>query len=203
MICATTGHRLRDAEYQILDAFTLHCLSQRQVSLMYIGMALGWDMAMAEACDILNVPFVACVPFIGQDKLWCVEDRERYRYVLGRARDIVVICQNVADVRQAYHIRNSWMVKPKTWELPPDRQFKDPAMVELPYRAGISPEGVLIPLGSVHAERFPAPTHLLAFWNGELGGGTGSTVKKGEAAGLVIENTWSEYANLVGNNAHG
>lgn len=76
--------------------------------LVVTGMATGWDMAVAAAAMMLNVPYRAYVPFLGQEKLWSVSDKSMYHQLLEEAEDVRVFSpvQNNA----AYHQRDQAMV---------------------------------------------------------------------------------------------
>lgn len=72
------------------------------------GMATGWDMAVAAAAMMLNIPFDAYVPFEGQDRNWSEADRTMYRSLLDEARDVHVI--SPTERRAAYFERDCRMV---------------------------------------------------------------------------------------------
>lgn len=72
------------------------------------GMALGWDTAVATACRDLGVPFIAALPFRGQDAYWTAEERRDYRLLLDAAREIVVIGK--AKLNRFYLLRDYWIV---------------------------------------------------------------------------------------------
>lgn len=59
--------------------------------LVISGMALGFDMWLAEACIKLSIPFDAYVPFEGQDSVWPMFSRTRYKSILYEARRTVVV----------------------------------------------------------------------------------------------------------------
>lgn len=56
------------------------------------GMAQGWDMAIAQACVELKVPFQAAVPFAGQEKKWPKKTQEYYQQLLDAAAGVKVVC---------------------------------------------------------------------------------------------------------------
>ena len=76
---------------------------------MISGMAIGWDVAVAEACVLCGVPFVAAVPFEGQELRWPEASQARYLYLLRRAEHIHVVSLNGYS-NAAFHARNRWMV---------------------------------------------------------------------------------------------
>ena len=56
------------------------------------GMALGFDQDAAAVCISLGVPFIAVVPFVGQDATWPFSSRKVYRDLLDHAQSEVVVC---------------------------------------------------------------------------------------------------------------
>jgi uncharacterized phage-like protein YoqJ len=130
MIYAVTGHRLPklggyhpDARRRVLG-FALEVIetlrqSEQPPDLIITGMALGWDMAVAKAAFIKGVPYVAAVPFWGQEKRWTVSDRLRYQVMLDHASEVVVVdgsrsagMQDLdsAQIVARMYARNAYMV---------------------------------------------------------------------------------------------
>lgn len=108
MIVAGTGHRKIDIpEPALVDGATAQ-LRLLKPSLVITGMALGWDVALAEASDRLGVPYIAAVPFPSQAVAWPDQDRRRYETILNRAEEVFVI-SDFMSIR-AYEIRNRWMI---------------------------------------------------------------------------------------------
>ena len=54
-----------------------------------VGMALGWDMAVARACLSLRVPYTAYIPFEGQERLWSAGYQNEYRDLLKGAKKVI------------------------------------------------------------------------------------------------------------------
>lgn len=118
MIIAGTGHRpdklggylptidswLR--AHLINELYAYHPKVEKVIS----GMALGFDMALAEAALGLNLPLSAYVPFIGQENLWPSSSITRYRDILNKADEVVVVCPGDFAVWKL-HERNRRMVK--------------------------------------------------------------------------------------------
>lgn len=82
-----------------------------------VGMAQGWDMAVAQACEVLGVPFIAAVPFPGQESVWPdPEVRALYQSLLGAAERVVYIhtvqvsYARMGEVAKLLQLRNQWMV---------------------------------------------------------------------------------------------
>ncbi len=72
-------------------------------------MALGWDQAVALAAFTLNIPFVAAIPFNGQESRWTKAQIEYYRGLLSLASERYVVSMGEYSVGKL-HIRNEWMV---------------------------------------------------------------------------------------------
>lgn len=73
------------------------------------GMALGFDTWAAETCIQLGVPFIAAIPFEGQQRMWSPEQQLHYKELLSRAEDKIIVCPGGYEPRKM-QIRNVWMV---------------------------------------------------------------------------------------------
>jgi len=73
------------------------------------GMAIGVDQDFAEVCIELRIPFVAAVPFEGQERTWPIESQEDYRALLAKAHEVVVVSDGPYE-RWKLHARNEWVV---------------------------------------------------------------------------------------------
>jgi uncharacterized phage-like protein YoqJ len=83
-------------------------LEQERPVKVISGMALGWDLAVAEAAVYLDIPFIAAVPFPCQDAKWNPEDALRYRHLLNKAQFMYVHAQTYS-LRHLFE-RNHWIV---------------------------------------------------------------------------------------------
>lgn len=112
---AVTGHRppklggFGPATKARLTGFAYHCLQAYDPDLVYTGMALGWDQAVAVACHQLDIPFVACVPFAGQEAMWQMADQKEYRRLLTKAEKIHIVSKGGYHSKKMMD-RNRWMV---------------------------------------------------------------------------------------------
>jgi uncharacterized phage-like protein YoqJ len=79
------------------------------------GVALGIDQDFCGICVEMGVPFVAFVPFVGQDSRWPAASREVYRKVLDAAAGIRIISPSPANgdeaARKALLDRNEAMAE--------------------------------------------------------------------------------------------
>lgn len=78
------------------------------------GMALGFDQDLAEIAIELSIPFIAAVPFEGQEGRWPWRDVVHYRRLLMQAEQIAVISLPPTSKRDAthkLHLRNQWLLE--------------------------------------------------------------------------------------------
>ncbi len=114
-IWAGTGHRPEKlggyAEYvnERLVLCALKAFETNKPKKVISGMALGWDQALASACVADGIPFIAAVPFEGQEKLWPKPVMRKYRSLLALAEKVVIVSPGpYAAYKMA--VRNRWMV---------------------------------------------------------------------------------------------
>lgn len=106
-MCRLGGYNAQSREY--LYTFAKETIQDIKPSKVVLGMALGWDQAVATACVELGIPFVAAVPFSGQDQVWPSASRREYRELLSRASECINVCGgNFA--RWKFTRRNEWIV---------------------------------------------------------------------------------------------
>lgn len=55
------------------------------------GMALGVDQDFAYVCLEIGVPFLAAIPFVGQESRWPEASQQFYRDLMARAYHVVVV----------------------------------------------------------------------------------------------------------------
>ncbi len=102
---AVTGHRPTKlfkvepysvANYNKLVAFAKEVLANADPTKVTIlsGMALGWDMAVAEACVDKGIPFVAYVPCRDQHKIWKSQYfQAKYLEILTYAKEVKILSE--------------------------------------------------------------------------------------------------------------
>lgn len=114
-IIAATGHRPTKlggygrATEARLAAFAEDYLTRVQPGMTVSGMALGWDMAFAQASAELGIPFIAAVPFEGQEAKWPAESQRFYRNLLLAARRVYIVSPGGYEPSKM-QVRNEWMV---------------------------------------------------------------------------------------------
>jgi uncharacterized phage-like protein YoqJ len=74
-------------------------LSEHRPDEVVSGMALGWDMALAEAVLELGLPLSAAVPFVGQESKWPAPSQKRYRDILARATRVEIVSSGLYSPR--------------------------------------------------------------------------------------------------------
>jgi len=57
------------------------------------GMSTGYDMWAAFICIELGLPFVATVPFVGQEKIWPKESQDIYYKLLHKACRVEIVSE--------------------------------------------------------------------------------------------------------------
>lgn len=107
-IYAGTGHRPNKLKYgysekgfHLLVSFAEQWLTLRSdvdylsnpsdTTTVISGMALGWDMALAQAAVNTGVPFRAYIPFIGQESVWPEASQKLYHSLLGKAEVVKTV----------------------------------------------------------------------------------------------------------------
>ncbi len=73
------------------------------------GMALGVDQWAANIAVKLNIPFIAAVPFLGQEGKWPNESQKIYKKLMELAGEVVVVSEG-GFAANKMQIRNKWMV---------------------------------------------------------------------------------------------
>lgn len=101
MIIAFSGHRSDKIGGWILpNPIYISVCQQTEVLLKKInpdkcisGMALGYDQYSANVCIKLSIPFIAAVPFLGQEKMWPEKSKRIYYKLLEKAESIIIVSE--------------------------------------------------------------------------------------------------------------
>ncbi len=117
MIVAFTGHRpdklggydLPNPTYISVCQKIEAALKELKPEKVISGMALGIDQWAAHIATKLGIPFIAAVPFIGQDGKWPTQSRKIYKILLAKASETVVVSEGAYSAAKL-QIRNEWMV---------------------------------------------------------------------------------------------
>jgi uncharacterized phage-like protein YoqJ len=117
MIVAFTGHRsgpklggyeVPNPTYEQVCQETEALLKELKPTECISGMAIGFDQWAAMVCVKLGIPFLASIPFIGQEKRWPKQSQDQYRFLLSKAAKQVVVCDKFSIA--AFQRRNEHMV---------------------------------------------------------------------------------------------
>jgi uncharacterized phage-like protein YoqJ len=117
MIVSFTGHRPdKLGGYKLPNPTYLHVCRQIDKTLQEIkpekiisGMALGVDQWAANIAIKLGIPFIAAVPFIGQEKAWPLPSQKIFNKLIERAAEVVIVSEGGYSAAKM-QIRNEWMV---------------------------------------------------------------------------------------------
>jgi uncharacterized phage-like protein YoqJ len=120
-VVAFTGHRPnklpnKETGYKLPNPTYIHVCQQIEKTLLELkpekiitGMALGIDQWAASVAIKLNIPFLAAIPFEGQEKAWPFSSQKTYFRLLSKAADKVISCPGEYAAYKM-QIRNEWMV---------------------------------------------------------------------------------------------
>jgi uncharacterized phage-like protein YoqJ len=72
-------------------------------------MALGIDQDFARVCIEMRIPFIAAIPFVGQESNWPFESQQRYQEILSYAYCVYVVSGG-GYAAWKMQTRNEWMV---------------------------------------------------------------------------------------------
>lgn len=99
VILAGTGHRpdklggyAPKAKGLLVQCATA-ALIRLKPDIVITGMALGWDLALAQASADLGIPYWAYIPFRGQEGKWPESSQDEYRMLLAMASRIKECCE--------------------------------------------------------------------------------------------------------------
>jgi uncharacterized phage-like protein YoqJ len=117
MIIAFTGHRPQKlGGFKLPNPIYINVCRQIEQTLKDLkpekvisGMALGVDQWAAIISYRLGIPFIAAVPFIGQESVWANESKKIYNKLLSKAVEKVIVSDGEYSA-QKLQIRNEWMV---------------------------------------------------------------------------------------------
>ena len=119
-IVACSGHRppkiggyvLPNPTYNSICLQTENILKELQPEYCITGMCIGYDFWFANVCNFLNIPYLAAIPFEGQENLWSNKDKIIYKKLLAKAKDVVMVstgsyAPNKMQIRNEYLVDNS------------------------------------------------------------------------------------------------
>lgn len=116
MIIAFTGHRPNKLggynpnplQTWVKDQIRVY-LQDRKPTKVISGMALGVDQWAAEIAISLEIPVIAAIPFVGQEKAWPQQSQLEWRNLIKKCERVVIVSEGGYS-KQKMQIRNEWMV---------------------------------------------------------------------------------------------
>lgn len=103
------GYRTPNDIFNYITSELKKILSNLKPEKAISGMALGWDQWAVQVCVDLQIPFIAAVPFIGQEKIWPQTSKDIYYDLLKKAIEQVIVCEGEYAAWKMQK-RNEWMV---------------------------------------------------------------------------------------------
>lgn len=103
------GYRIPNPTFNFVTRRIHEELVILRPSLVISGMALGVDQWAAEIAYDLGIPFLAAIPCEGQERMWPEESKIRYKSLLSKASDVVVVSPGKYSPYKM-QVRNKWMV---------------------------------------------------------------------------------------------
>ena len=97
--CAFTGHRELGKDFSplLLKKKVENLITQENVDIFYVGMAMGFDLIAAETVLKLKknyaVKLIACIPFYGQEKYFSEKDKKRYFEILKNCDERITVSE--------------------------------------------------------------------------------------------------------------
>jgi uncharacterized phage-like protein YoqJ len=111
MIISFTGHRpdkIFGKEKYIFEEIEKKLVELKPDKIIS-GMAVGVDQIAACVAVKLSIPFIAAVPFEGQEKIWPKEAKAHYNHLLSKTTEIKIVCEG-GFTAWKFQKRNEWMV---------------------------------------------------------------------------------------------
>ena len=118
MILGGTGHRPTDNEYILPNPTYIYLSQQIEKHILELkpdkiisGMAIGYDIYLANIAIKLGIPLIAAVPFKGQERRWSATDQKRYFNILSKADEIHYSgSTEFSSFTQLFYLRNQYIV---------------------------------------------------------------------------------------------
>lgn len=123
-----TGHRYsklndvsiveKDKTDEVLHTILSYYFNNRDVSIIRTGMALGFDLAVADFGIRNNIPVHAYIPYVGQEYKWSDRDKKRYENLISNCSSISIASDkypsSYKEATAALYGRNRILVKGAT-----------------------------------------------------------------------------------------
>ena len=117
MIIAFSGHRpnklggfkVPNPTYNYICQEIEKTLLELKPEKIISGMALGVDQWAANVAIKLGIPFLAAVPFEGQERAWPEASQKVFHKLLDKAAEVVIVSEG-GYAAHKMQTRNIWMV---------------------------------------------------------------------------------------------
>ena len=107
---AGTGHRRWDPVQAVsVQRWIRERLQALKPKKVISGMALGFDTWLADEALAQGIPFLAAVPFEGQEWRWPERFQEHHLELIRHAADVHIVSKGPYSPKM-FQIRNEWMV---------------------------------------------------------------------------------------------
>ncbi len=104
-----TGYTLPNPTYIYVCQEIEKLFIQLKPEKIISGMALGVDQWAANIAIKLNIPYIAAVPFAGQESKWPIKSQKIYNSLIAKASEIHIVCDGEYSGWKLQK-RNEWMV---------------------------------------------------------------------------------------------
>lgn len=88
-----TGYDYNNPVYKYIKTELYKIIDELKPTKIISGMALGFDTILAQAAIDLKIPFIAAIPFVGQEKIWPQSSKDTYNKLLNLAAEKVIVCE--------------------------------------------------------------------------------------------------------------
>lgn len=103
------GYILPNSSYiKICQELEKHFLELKPEKILS-GFALGCDLYAANVAFKLDIPVIACVPFIGQESYWTEKQKILYNKMLSKAKYTIIVSEG-GFANYKYQLRNEFIV---------------------------------------------------------------------------------------------
>jgi uncharacterized phage-like protein YoqJ len=103
------GYNIPNPTYNACYSALVNALKFIKPEKAISGMALGFDQWAASACIELNIPFIAAVPFVGQESIWPDKSKIIYNDLLLKAEETIIVSEGGYEAWKM-QTRNEWIV---------------------------------------------------------------------------------------------
>lgn len=109
IVLGVTGHRKLSHEQGVVREAFRKKLKEYNPDVVITGMALGFDMLVAEVCIEEKIPFIAAIPCMNQIKKWPPKQKKRYREIIDKAWKYKIVSSGQFEIWKLFE-RNKWIV---------------------------------------------------------------------------------------------